>query len=96
VGVRLKRIGKCRNRKMADRETLLDIENSRELITCNTTVKDEAVPIQALRVPGGSQISNQCAREGCNVVSVAHRPPFTQRKVCWYSLLLEAELNPEP
>jgi hypothetical protein len=69
---------------MAERETLLDnrIEKSRELITCNTIVKDEAVPVQALRVPGGSQISNQSARDGGNVVSVAHRPPFSQRKVC--------------
>jgi hypothetical protein len=45
------RIQKCRDRKMADRETLLDVEKSRKLITCNIIVKDEAIPIQALRVP---------------------------------------------
>jgi len=31
---------------------------------------------QALRVPGGSQISRQSAHEGDKVVSPTHRPPL--------------------
>jgi hypothetical protein len=45
------RMGKCQNRKMADREQLLDIKKSRKLITCNAIGKDEAIPVPALRVP---------------------------------------------
>ena len=33
-------------------------------------------PGQALRVPGGSQISEQSTHDGAKVVSPTHRPPF--------------------
>jgi len=36
------------------------------------------------------------AQDGGKVVSVTHRLHFTPRKYSWYSLLLEAESNPEP
>ena len=44
-----------------------------------STVKGTVIPVQALRVPRGSdsEISRQSAHEGCKVVSPTHRPPLT-------------------
>jgi hypothetical protein len=66
------------------------------LDTNTTGQKCKAIPLQALRVPGGwgSQISRQSAHEGGKFVSLTHRSPLHPRKYLWYSFLLEAESTP--
>jgi hypothetical protein len=34
--------------------------------------------------------------DGCEVVSLTRRPPFTPQEDSWYSFLLEAESTPGP
>ena len=50
-------------------------------------------------VPRGFQVVKvpdyvTVAQDGGNVVSLKHRPLFTQTKYSWYSFLLEAESTP--
>jgi hypothetical protein len=57
----------------------------------------EAIPVQALRIPGGwgFQFSRQSGHDD-KVVSPTHWLPLPSRKYSWYSFLLEVGLTPEP
>jgi hypothetical protein len=35
-------------------------------------------------------------KDGCDVVSLTRRPPFTHQEDSWYFFLLEAESTPRP
>ena len=48
------------------------------------TVRNESIPVQALRVPGVCQISRQSAHECRKVVSPTHRPTLPLRIYSWY------------